>query len=97
MPTTEIAYRTPENSIIMKDPMSTRLGTIEAISKHFERFKDNIKVLKSMYIRAMIDLKFSLNNKTSNDPMFNELSKLNTYMLSYLMPNKYKQLTYNIQ
>ena len=31
------------------------------------------------------------------DEGFNEMSRLNTYMLSYLYPNQYKELTYHIE
>lgn len=96
MPSVEINYRTPQDSIIMKNPHQTRIGTIEAISRHFERFKDNIEILKAMYKRAMLDFKPILDGKTSNDPIFNELSNYNTYMLSYIMPDRYKNFTYNL-
>lgn len=50
-----------------------------------------------MYTRAMIDLTAILNNKSSENPGFNEMSKLNTYMLSYIMQKEYKSLTYNVE
>ena len=50
-----------------------------------------------MYNRAMIDLSIVLENKTSDDPGFNEMSRLNTYMLSYIIPDEYKFVTYNIE
>ena len=77
--------------------MDTRLGTINAIASNFERFKQWRSVLLAMYNRAMIDLSIVLENKTSDDPGFNEMSRLNTYMLSYIIPDEYKLVTYNIE
>ena len=97
VPSVEINYRSTQNSIIREKVLDTRLGTIKAIAANFERFKKWKRVLIAMYTRAMIDLSAILDNKTSMDPMFDEMSKLNTYMLSYLMPHEYKFLTYNIE
>ena len=44
----------------------------------------------------MIDLCAVLENKTSDDPGFNELSKLNTKLLSYIYPDNYKEITFNL-
>ena len=96
MPTTEINYRAATGSIIRSDMIQTRLGTITAIAELFPRFADNYNVLKAMYGRAMVDLEAMLHNHSSNDEGFNEMSKLNTYMLSFLYPNNYKEITYNI-
>jgi glycosyltransferase involved in cell wall biosynthesis len=96
MPTTEINYRAASGSIIRTDMVQTRLGTITAIAELFERFKDDYRVLKAMYGRAMVDLEALLHNHSSNDAGFNEMSRLNTYMLSFIYPNNYKELTYNI-
>ena len=96
MPTTEINYRAASGSIIRTDMVQTRLGTITAIAELFERFKDDYRVLKAMYGRAMVDLEALLHNHSSNDAGFNEMSRLNTYMLQYLYPNNYKEMTYNI-
>lgn len=96
MPTTEINYRAAGGSIIRTDMIQTRLGTITAIAELFPRFKDDYRVLKSMYGRAMVDLEALLHNHSSNDAGFNEMSRLNTYMLSFIYPNNYKELTYNI-
>ena len=49
-----------------------------------------------MYGRAMVDLEAMLHNHSSKDEGFNEMSKLNTYMLSFLYPKQYKDFTYNI-
>ena len=96
MPTTEINYRAASGSIIRTDMVQTRLGTITAIAELFERFKDDYRVLKAMYGRAMVDLEALLHNHSSNDAGFNEMSRLNTYMLQYLYPNNYKEMIYNI-
>jgi len=97
IPSVEINYRSTQNSIIREKILDTRLGTINAIASNFERFKQWRNVLIAMYNRAMIDLSAVLENKTSDDPGFNEMSKLNTYMLSYIIPNEYKFVTYNIE
>jgi len=96
MPTTEINYRAASGSIIRTDMIQTRLGTITAIAELFPRFKDDYNVLKAMYGRAMVDLEAILHNHSSNDAGFNEMSRLNTTMLSYLYPDTYKEMTYNI-
>lgn len=97
MPTAEINYRAASGSIIRDDMIKTRLGTISGIASLFERFKDNKDVLKAMYGRAMIDLTAMLDNHSSNNPGFNEMSQLNTYMLKYIYPKTYKDLTYNVE
>jgi hypothetical protein len=97
MPETEINYRAASDSIIRSDMVSTRVGTITAIAEHFPRFKNDYNVLKAMYGRAMVDLEALLHNHSSNDEGFNEMSRLNTYMLSFLYPNKYKTMTYHIE
>lgn len=97
MPTTEINYRAAQGSIIRNNMVETRLGTITAISELFPLFKDDINVLKAMYMRSMVDLEAMLHNHSSNDEGFNEMSKLNTYMLSFLYPQKYKEMTFHIE
>lgn len=97
MPTCEINYRAANNSIIRTDMVQTRLGTITAIASLFDRFKHNRDILKAMYKRSMIDLEAILHNHSSNDEGFNEMSRLNTYMLSFLYPEQYKELTYHIE
>ena len=77
--------------------VQTRLGTITAIAELFPRFKDDYNVLKAMYGRAMIDLEAMLNNHSSENEGFNEMSKLNTYMLKYIYPNNWQNLTYEIE
>lgn len=96
MPTPEINYRAASGSIIRTDMVQTRLGTITAIAELFPRFKDDYNVLKAMYGRAMVDLEALLHNHSSNDAGFNEMSRLNTIMLSYLYPDEYQNMTYNI-
>lgn len=97
MPTTEINYRAAQGSIIRNNMVETRLGTITAISELFPLFKDDINVLKAMYMRSMVDLEAMLHNHSSNDEGFNEMSKLNTFMLSFLYPQKYKEMTFHIE
>lgn len=97
MPSTEINYRAATGSIIRTDMVQTRLGTITAIAELFPRFANDYNVLKAMYGRAMVDLEALLHNHSSNDEGFNEMSKLNTYMLSFLYPNNYKEFTFNIE
>lgn len=97
MDTAEINYRAASDSIIRTDWNKTRLGTISAIASHFELFKDDYDILKAMYTRAMIDLEAMLNNKSSENPGFNEMSKLNTYMLKYLYPDSWQDKVFEIQ
>lgn len=96
MPSTEINYRAASGSIIRSNMVDTRLGTITAIAELFPLFKDDYPVLKAMYGRAMVDLEALLHNHSSNDEGFNQMSRLNTIMLSYLYPDEYKSMTYNI-
>lgn len=97
MPNTEINYRAAQGSIIRNNMVETRLGTITAIAELFERFKSDMMVLKAMYGRAMIDLEAILHNHSSNDDGFNEMSRLNTKMLSYIYPDHYKEITFHIE
>lgn len=97
MPSCEINYRAASGSIIRTDMTKTRVGTITAIASLFEKFKDNRNILKAMYKRSMIDLEAILHNHSSNDDGFNEMSRLNTYMLKYIYPNNWQELTYHIE
>lgn len=97
MPTTEINYRAASGSIIRSNMVETRLGTISGIAELFPRFKDDKNVLKAMYTRAMVDLEALLHNHSSKDEGFNEMSRLNTYMLSFIYPQQYKQITFHIE
>lgn len=97
MPIPQINYRAASNSIIRTNLVDTRLGTISAIAELFPRFKDDRQLLKAMYTRSMIDLEAIMNNKSSECEGFDEMSKLNTYMLKYIYPDKWKELTYNIE
>ena len=97
MPVTEINYRAASGSIIRSNMVETRLGTITAISELFPLFKDDMNVLKAMYGRSMVDLEAMLHNHSSNDEGFNEMSRLNTYMLSFIYPKKYKEMTFHIE
>lgn len=97
MPTTEINYRAAQGSIIRNNMIDTRLGTITAISELFPLFKDDMNVLKAMYGRSMVDLEAMLHNHSSNDEGFNAMSRLNTYMLSFIYPTKYKEMTFHIE
>lgn len=96
MPYTEINYRAAGGSIIRTDMVKTRVGTITAIAELFPRFKHNYQVLRAMYGRAMVDLEALLHNHSSKDAGFNEMSRLNTYMLSFLLKN-YKDVTYHVE
>ena len=95
MPVTEINYRAAQGSIIRNNMVETRLGTITAIAELFPIFKDDIAVLKAMYSRSMVDLEAMLHNHSSNDEGFNEMSRLNTYMLSFIYPKNYKEIPNN--
>lgn len=97
MPIPQINYRAASNSIIRTNWVETRLGTISAIAELFPRFKNDREILKAMYTRSMIDLEAILSNKSSECEGFDEMSKLNTYMLSFIFPNTYQQITYNIE
>ena len=97
MPIPQINYRAASNSIIRTNWVDTRLGTISAISELFSRFKDDRQLLKAMYTRSMIDLEAIMNNKSSECEGFDEMSKLNTYMLKFIYPDKWKDLTYNVE
>ena len=98
MPTPEINYRAATGSIIREDNIKTRLGTITAIAELFDNPKFNdLNILQAMYGRAMVDLEAVLHNHSSNDTGFNEMSKLNTKMLSKIYPKRYKELTFHIE
>lgn len=97
MPIPQINYRAASNSIIRTNWVDTRLGTISAIAELFPIFKDDRQLLKAMYTRSMIDLEAILDNKSSECEGFDEMSKLNTYMLKFIYPDKWKDLTYNIE
>ena len=88
----EILYHPSETSVTTKNMEDTRLGTVEAISSLFDDFKDHRGVLKAMYDRCLVDLKTIL-NLNSEDEYFQKMSKLNTKMLSYIYPDKYKNMT----
>jgi len=91
----EINYRMTEKSIIRDNILETRIGTVEAIASLFEYFKDDKEILKSMYDRCLVDLRIMLQLKFDNE-YFKKLSKLNTYMLSFIFPDKYTEITYDI-
>ena len=97
MPIPQINYRASSNSIIRTNWVDTRLGTISAIAELFPRFKDDRQLLKAMYTRSMIDLEAIMNNKSSECEGFDEMSKLNTYMLKFIYPDNWKDLTYNVE
>lgn len=97
MPSCEVNYRAASGSIIRDDMIKTRLGTISGIASLFDRFKDDKRVLKAMYGRAMVDLTAMLDGHSSNNPGFNEMNKLNTYMLKYIYPNNWQNITYNVE
>lgn len=96
MPSPEVNYRAAGGSIIRTDMVQTRVGTITAIAELFPRFKDNIHILRAMYGRAMVDLEALLHNHSCKDAGFNEMSRLNTTMLSYIISN-WKDVTYHVE
>ena len=96
MPTCEINYSINKKSIIRYNIYNTRINTLKSMLAHFKRFKDNQQVLIAIYKRALMDLEVLLNNKCSDDPYFNEASKLNTSMLSYIYPKTYENMTFNL-
>lgn len=92
----EINYRAASKSIIRENPNDTRLGTVKAIASLFEDFKDQKDILKAMYDRCLVDLRTMIHcNYESN--YFKEMSKLNTYMLSYIYPDDYEKRTFNLE
>ena len=93
----EINYHQSKNSITTTDINRTRYLTNKVLCQYFEMFKDNKNILLAIYDRAMIDFKETLNNKTSKDPMFNEMSLLNTYMLSFIFPEDFQKMTFNLK
>ena len=97
MPSCEVNYRAAGGSIIRDDVLKTRLGTISGIASLFERFKNDRRVLKAMYGRAMVDLTALLDGHSSNNPGFNQMNQLNTYMLKYIYPDSYQTVTYNVE
>ena len=97
MPIPQINYRAASNSIIRTNWVDTRLGTITAIAELFPIFKNDRELLKAMYTRSMIDLEAIMSNKSSECAGFDEMSKLNTYMLKFIYPDKWQQLTYNVE
>lgn len=96
-PSIEINYRCNDTGIINSNQVETRLGTCKSLLKHFERFKNNREVLKSIYKRAYLDLKPMLDGRTSIDEGFDEMSEINTKMLSYLYPNDYQKAVFNLE
>lgn len=96
MNSTEINYRFTKNSIIRNNPLETRLGTLYALEDICAYFSKDKNIIKSIYKRALIDLKALMINKTSDDKGFNEASSVNTKILSYIFPDNYKDLTFNI-
>ena len=96
MNTVEINYRYTNKSIIRTNPKETRFGTLYALEDICSYFKNDIDTLKSIYKRALIDLKALMISSSSVDEDFNKASSINTKMLSYIFPENYKKLTYNI-
>lgn len=96
-PTVEINYRISSNSIINKNMNKTRYLTLQTLMQYFEKYKNNRNILLAIYDRALIDLKYMLKDKTSDDEMFDEFSELNTKILSYIYPETYQNFTYNVE
>lgn len=97
IPTIEINYRAASDSIIRTDWKKTRYGTISAIASHFERWKNDKELLIAMYGRAMVDLEVMLNNHSSENEGFNEMSELNTKMLKYIYPDDWQDKVYEVK
>lgn len=97
MPSIEINYRAAQGSIIRGNMVDTRIGTISALATHFPRFKDDYELLKAMYSRSMIDIEALLNNHSSENEGFNEMSKLNTYMLQFLYPDSWQEKVFEVK
>ena len=95
-PTLEINYRASENSIIRNNGLKTRLGTNAAMTEICEKVKDDINIVKALYGRAMIDICAIMENKSSLNEGFDEMSKFNTKLLSYIYPDTYQEFTYNV-
>ena len=93
MPQIEVNYRAAANSIIRDKMINTRLGTCRAILANFERFKQYPNVLIAMYTRAYIDISALMKGKNSLNEGFNEMSQINTKMLSYIYPETYQKYT----
>ena len=92
----EINYRCVFNSILRNNTLDSKYETIKAMSKLFEIFKDDINILKMIYERCLYDME-SIVNGSSDDEYFRKMSKLNTYMLKYIYPDKYKDITYDVE
>ena len=90
----DINYRNANNSIVNNDTNS--LGILKAISTLFEYFKDNEEILKAFYNRCEYILRYML-DVDSDDETYKQMSKINTYMLSYIYPNIYKEITYDVE
>lgn len=97
MPSIEINYRASEASIIRDDSRETRYGTLKAMTELCDIFFEYPDIIKAIYGRALIDLKEMLLNHTSEDKYFNEISEMNTKMLSLIYPETYKEITYNLK
>jgi len=91
-PWIEILYHPSETSVTTKNMEETRLGTVTAISSLFDDFKNHKGILKAMYDRCLVDMKTILDLNSENE-YFRKMSKLNTKMLSYIYPDKYKNMT----
>lgn len=92
----EINYRSKQNSTFTSDEYKVRYESVKALSTLFEYFKDNIDILKLIYERCQVDLE-SILSLNSNSEYFRKMSLLNTYMLSFIYPNNYKDITYDIE
>ena len=90
----EINYRNTNNSIINNDTNS--LGILKAISTLFKDFNNNEDILKSLYSRCECILRYML-QVDSDDETYKQMSELNTYMLSYIYPDTYKDITYDVE
>ena len=92
----EVNYRHKKNSTFTSDEHNVRYESVKALSTLFEYFKDNIEILKMLYERSQIDFN-SILDLNSDDEYYRKMSKINTYMLSYIYPETYKEITYDIE
>lgn len=92
----EINYRNTVNSIIRNNISDTKLKSLIALQDVFKDFRFNKEILKLIYNRCIIDLRTMI-ELDSNSDIFNKMSEINTYMLSQIFPDVYKDITYNVK
>lgn len=93
MDSVEVNYRHKLNSTFSNGDNKVRYETVKAMSSLFEYFKNSLYVLKLIYEACLIDM----TELFKSEEYFSKTSKLNTYMLSYIYPDTYKNITYDIE